>query len=397
MDFEKSCDVLVAGCGVAGVAAAVTAARAGFHTVLVEKTILFGGLATGGIILIYLPLSDSKGRQVTFGLAEELLHRSIQYGPGTIPPDWDNPATGSRFGARFAPAAFALALDEVLLEAGVEIWLDTLICAAVVEEGRLTGAELENKSGRGLLAARCVIDATGDADVAFRAGAPCVEAENWLNIWSLQASLKAARKAVEEDSAAPLLRDNRQGGDDAGRGNPAGMRKFRGTRGRDVSEFALESRRLLRQHYQREQGALGADGRFQLFPIALPNIPGFRTTRRIDAQYTLNTGEMRTHFDDAVGLVADWRGGRDLWEVPYRTLLPRAVKGLLTAGRCIGAADQAWEVMRVIQAAAHTGEIAGQAAALAVDEKTTPDRIDVADLQRLLKQRGFCLDVRAFP
>lgn len=74
------CDVLVAGGGIAGVAAAIAAARQGAKVLLLEKQFMLGGLATAGLITIYLPLCDGRGHQVSFGLAEELLRLSIQYG-----------------------------------------------------------------------------------------------------------------------------------------------------------------------------------------------------------------------------------------------------------------------------------------------------------------------------
>jgi ribulose 1,5-bisphosphate synthetase/thiazole synthase len=391
--YSKYYDVLVAGGGVAGVSAAVASAREGMNTALVEKTIIFGGLATSGLILVYLPLSDSRGNQVTFGLAEELLHASIKYGPGDVPSDWRDPKTGSRYSAWFSPASFALALDEVLLDAGVDLWLDTLICDTVVKGDRVVGIEVENKSGRGFIGAKCVIDATGDADVAYHAGAPCVEQDNWLSVWAMEASLETAGQAVSENSGRKLNSSRRLGASDTGEGAPDRMRKFYGTNGKDVSEFVLEGHKLLREFYKSEQSLRGLSGRNDIFPMVLPSVAQFRTIRRIEGIKTLKTGEFRKHFDDCVGMVADWRGGRDVWEVPYYTLVPQKVKGLLTAGRCISAEGEAWQVMRVIQAAVHTGEIAGLSAALSVRLDTTPDSIDMKALQNQLKQKGFLIDI----
>ena len=87
IDFDKKYDVAVVGGGIAGVAAAVQAARCGKKTVLIEKTVYCGGLATAGLVYVYLPLCDGNGRQVTFGIAEELLHCSIKYGPGEVPAE----------------------------------------------------------------------------------------------------------------------------------------------------------------------------------------------------------------------------------------------------------------------------------------------------------------------
>jgi hypothetical protein len=392
--YSKSYDVLVAGGGIAGVAAAIGAARAGMKTVLVEKTIIFGGLATSGLILVYLPLSDNRGNQVTFGFAEELLHESIKYGPGDVPSDWQNPVTRSRYMAKFSPAAFALALDKVLLDAGVDLWLDTLICEAVIKNGQITGVEVINKSGRGVISAKCIIDATGDADVAYYAGATCAEQDNWMSIWWMESSLEQAKAAVIENSGKKLNLDRRLGGSNTGEGAPKGVRKFSGTYGKDVSQFVLEGRRLMREYYANEQLQIGISGRNDIFPMTLPYMAQFRTTRRIVGIKTLTTGEAFKHFDDCAGMVADWRGGKDIWEVPYYALVPENIKGLLTAGRCISAEGQAWEVMRVIQAAAHTGEIAGVAAALAVKLDTTPDALDILILQRELKQRKFLMDAR---
>jgi len=392
--YSKSYDILVAGGGVAGVAAAIASARAGMKTALIEKTIIFGGLATSGLITPYLPLSDSRGNQVTFGIAEELLHESIRYGPGDVPSDWRNPETRSRYMARFSPAAFALALDKVILDAGADLWLDTLICETVMEGERVTGVEVENKSGRGLISAKCIIDATGDADVAYRAGAPCAEQDNWLTIWAMEASLSRAKEAAAEGSGKKLNVARRLGGSDDGKGAPVKARKFYGTNGRDVSEFAIKGRKLLREFYEREQSRLGSSGCNDIFPMTLPSMAQFRTTRRIVGVKTLGNGEFSKHFDDCVGMAADWRGGKDVWEIPYYTLVPRDVKGLLAAGRCISTEAQAWEVMRVIQAAALTGEVAGVAAVLSVKSDTTPDAIDIAALQKELERRGFLMDVR---
>ena len=79
--------------------------------------------------------------------------------------------------------------------------------------------------------------------------------------------------------------------------------------------------------------------------------------------------------------------------MPYYALVPQKIKGLLTAGRCISSEGEAWEVMRVIQSAVLTGEIAGIASAMSIKLDTTPDMIDVKDLQAILSEKGFLLDI----
>lgn len=391
--FVKSYDVLVAGGGIAGVSAAIASAREGMKTVLIEKTVMFGGLATSGLILVYLPLSDSFGNQVTFGLAEELLHASIKYGPGDIPNDWHDPKTPSRYSVWFSPASFALALDEMLLNAGVNLWLDTLIIDTIVKNNRVVGVEIVNKSGKGIIKAKCVIDATGDADIAYQSGAPCIEQENWLSIWAIEASLKLANEAVLEGSGSKLNFSRRLGANDNGIGAPEGIKKFCGTKGKDVTEFLLEGRKLLREFYRKEQSKYGASGRNDIFPVTLPSMAQFRTTRRIVGIKTLNSDDHDKHFDDCVGIVADWRNGKVLWEIPYYTLVQRDIKGLLSAGRCISADGEAWQATRVIQASALTGEIAGITASIAVKNDTIPDHLDVKLIQSQLKGKSFLIDI----
>jgi hypothetical protein len=414
-NFEKSFDVIIAGAGVAGVAAALETARAGLRTALVEKTTLVGGLATSGLINMYLPLCDGQGHQVIYGIAEELLHLSIKYGPGDIPPTWEK-STGEppddiaesmrrppqpRYRTPFSPASFVLALDEALEQAGVDLWLDTLVCQAiVVPDGtqtpnvrRIVGIEVENKSGRGRLIADCIIDATGDADVAHRAGAPCTETDNWLSVWAIQSSLESARKAAADPAHRSLLDVLHLGASPEGHGMPPGIPKLYGTDGQQVTRYILESHRLLREHYKaRTQSEDAPLDRHTLFPVALPTMAQFRTTRRIIGHATITSGQANAHVPTSVGLAPDWRKAGPVWEIPYGALIPRDVTGLLAAGRCIsseshtGDRDSPWEITRVIPAAALTGQVAGLAARLAIQQDTTPDAIKAQAMQRELSR-----------
>ncbi len=391
--FEKTYDVVVAGAGVAGCAAALAAARMGLRVALIEKTILPGGLATSGVVNIYLPLCDGNGHQVTFGIAEELLRRSIQYGPGDIPAGWraerDAPEA-RRLHARFAPAAFVLALDEVLDEAGVDVWYDTVICQTMVQDGRVTGIVVENKSGRGAVHAACTVDATGDADVAARAGAAYEESDNWLSIWSIIHTETDVRNARRECGAA-CVQMLCCGAGSNGHNHPAGTPKWHGTNGRQVSGFVRATRATLRRALAERQAAAGSNGRTQIFPVALPCMAQFRTTRAVTGRVTLRDGEHTLRREDSIGLAADWRKPGFVWEIPYGALVPQRVRGLLTAGRCIASTGDAWEVTRVIPAAALTGEAAGCAAALAAQSGATPDALPITQLQHALRTRGFLL------
>jgi len=268
---ENAYDVLVCGAGVAGVAAALECGRAGLRVALLEKTILPGGLATSGLVHFYLTLCDGRGTQVQFGLAKKLLQLSIKYGPGAIPA-WEGDSP-SRYGTAFSPAAFALALDEALEQAQVEPWYDTLVCLPLLKDDRVVGVEVETKRGRERLWAACVVDATGDADVAYRAGAPCIAGTNVISLWALQASLAAARQAVGNGEGTPLLSAYIQGGDaDRPPETPAPDRPWTGADGQDVTAFVLEGRRRLRRYYAALHAQGGETARQNLFPLVLPSM-----------------------------------------------------------------------------------------------------------------------------
>lgn len=393
MDFTAAYDIVVAGGGIAGIAAALQAARAGCHTALVEKTVLLGGLATTGLINVYLPLCDGQGHQVTYGLAEELLHLSYRYGPGDVPPYWrgDGDADPSeRLRVRFAPNAFILALDEVLEEAGVDVWFDTLLTDAALAGDRLAGCVVENKSGRGLIQAGCFVDATGDADLAHRAGAPTAEQGNWLSMWAFQASLERAKLVAADPDHHSLLERLTLGSGSWGNGQPEGMPKLFGTDGQQVSQFVRESRRLVREHYQETHRV---HDRHHTFPVTLPAMAQFRTTRRIVGQEALTSGQDGQRQPTSIGLIADWRKPGFVWEIPYGTLLPTGITGLVVAGRCISSRDDAWEVTRVIPPAALTGQVAGLAASLAVQSKTTPDQLGIDAIQAALRHLDIPLHI----
>ena len=356
-NFKKEYDIVVCGAGVAGIAAAVTASREGAKVALIEKTILPGGLATSGLINIFLPLCDGNGNQVIFGITEELLKLSIKYGPGSIPPGWggDGKNKISRYMVNYSPASFVLALDEFLEENNVDVWYDTVVSDAIVDSGKIQSVELFNKSGKGEIQAKSFIDATGDADIANFAGCKLIEGTNNLSIWAIQASLNQAAKAVKFDDPEMLNNFVRLGADDSGKGHLKGEKKWKGIDGRNVSEHCLESRKLLLDHYKKQNDN-------STFPLTLPTMPLFRTTRRIVGRDTIKDSDANIEPPDSIGEVPDWREPGKVWQISEGALRPEKIENLFAAGRIISAESDAWEVFRVIPAAAHTGELAGKLA-----------------------------------
>ncbi len=409
MGDKNTYDVLIIGGGIAGIAAALESARSGLATALVEKTILWGGLATSGLVPVYMPLCDGQGRQVTFGIAEELLEWSIKYGPGHIPAGWLEKnqeeydtryknlyAQGRldiRYATIFSPPAFAWGLDEVLYGSGVDLWLDTLACQPMMVGNRVTGVEVENKSGRIAIGASCVVDASGDADIAYRAGAPCEEQESFPSYLGQYTSLALAREAVADNSAERLVTYHSAGANEFGQGSPEGARKYAATSGKDVTQFIMESRRIARQKMVAQQKAGGDTSRQNLYPATLPTMAQFRMTRRIVGHETVYAKQRNQYCENSVGIIADCRQTDAVWEVPYGSLVPQNVENLLVVGRCTSAEGYAWQVTRLIPAAALSGQIAGIAAGLAIRGNTSPDRLDVQDVQKVAQSKGFVLHI----
>ena len=184
-------EVVVAGGGIAGIAAALAAARNGADVLLIEAEYALGGLATLGLITMYLPLCDGCGHQVSFGIAEELLRLSVKHGhEGVYPAAWleggsDEEKIKTRFRADYNGPLFCIEAERLLLEAGVRILYGTRVCRAVTDGDRITALVVENKSGRYALTVKSVIDATGDADIAESAGAGTVRfgGGNLLAAW----------------------------------------------------------------------------------------------------------------------------------------------------------------------------------------------------------------------
>lgn len=381
-------DVIVIGGGVAGISAALAAKRLGANTLLIEKSVMLGGLATLGHVVIYLPLCDGYGRQVTGGIAEELLHVSIRYGYDNLPGQWktEGPKTeeDGRYQTVFNAPAFAVALDELLEEASVDLLFDTVFSRPVIEDGRCTGVIVENKSGRQLYRGRAFVDASGDADLVHRAGADCADGPNWLSYWAYDTNLAQMERAAERNSIMDAVRLATLGASADGKGEPVNSRRYHGISACDVTEFVMAGRRLLRDKLLQQEN-------HQYSVLALPGMAQFRTTRRIQGRYTLTADDVFAHFPDSIGCVGDWRTRGPVFEIPFRALLPQEIANVIAAGRIISSQGDAWEITRVIPAAALTGQAAGTAAYLAVDTDADLVDTDVSKLQRILERGGVRL------
>lgn len=386
-------EVVVVGGGIAGVAAAVAAARNGASVCLVDKQSALGGLATLGNVILWLPLCDGRGHQVVGGLGEELLKLAVadlgQDRPSAqflgIPPCW-RPAGDPqlrqkvRYRVSFNPSAYLFALEKLVVDAGIALLYDTRFSAIQREEARISHVIFENKGGRFALAAGCVIDATGDADVCFAAG----EATE-----SLDANVPAGWFYVLRAGSLALNFYSEQY-------CPRGMRDglagpfFCGDRGTQVTGQILATRRGIREQLARLR-AQHPEEDLQLFNPA--TIACLRMTRRLVGEFSLDERQVHQWFEDTIGLIGDWRQPGPVYAIPLRSLRAVRTVNLLAAGRCISVAPTAWEVTRALPGCAVTGEAAGTAAALAVRcANGAVHKLSINELQHQLRAQGVLLD-----
>lgn len=385
--ITKSCDVLVCGGGFGGISAALAAARQGKKVLLLERQFMLGGLGTAGLVTIYLPLCDGMGRQVSFGIAEELLRLSISMGAEALyPANWldsDDPAGRTsktpRFEVRYNAQLFAILAEQLLVKAGVQILYGTYAVAAHMEADKIGAVIVENKTGRQAIRAASVVDATGDCDIAHFAGAPTENFRqgNILAAWYYFAGAKGFD--LQGLGASDIPEDQKT---ETNKVELLIPQRFTGLDGDEISRFMQLSHAATLEDIIHKREADPT-----LVPATIATIPQLRMTRRITGEYTLHDTKMHTRFEDSIGMVSDWRKRGPVYEVPFSTLYSSKVKNLITAGRCTSVTDSMWDIMRVIPCCAVTGEAAGTAAALTDDFST----LDVRRLQSILKANGVVL------
>ena len=438
-------DVIVAGAGISGVVAAISARREGTRTLLVERTGFVGGLVTAGRMT--KPTGPVDG-----GVFGEMLERAAAMGGAdtTI-----REAPWGQYSGIFDPEVLQRVMLDTLSGAGVELLLHAQV-TDVTAGDRVRGIEVVVKSGRRLILSKVTVDATGDGDVAALAGAsfwvgrlkdgktqPITTYFRLINV-DMPRLAAYVRERPEDfpDVVFPsnsgrtnedyvfsffttgfhgLVKQAKEAGDwlipknniTIKTGMLPGELNINATR---FQGNALDERTLSEAEVDLRRQAYNAFDFFRKYvpgceDAALLDIApmiGVRETRRIQGDYMLTYDEVKSQarFEDAVGLsrcALDIHepGGEGLvmttvgkgYGIPYRTLLPKGVEGLLVAGRCISVDEIALGSTRNVPACALTGEAAGTAAALAAKGNTTPRQLKVEDVQAALAKRGITLGI----
>jgi len=434
-------DVVVVGGGTTGPIAAIAAARCGRKVVLIER---FGSL--GGILT--LGLNTKPSGALVGGIPLEIWNLARSAGGAGD----DYMATTKTGGVKIAsptdPEIMKMLLTRLCVEAGVQILFETFVSAPHVEDGAVTGVIIESKSGRQFVGAKVLIDCSADADMAAKAKAPFVmgsgEAEAKMQPVSMYFIMKnvdlkrladwartcddVPARAIPADEAGleyglwltgfngMLRRFQQETGVRLQRDNITlktadGQMYVNATRVLGVDVFSPKefTAAILECYRQIEGVARFLKERVPGFEAArlgqVSPILGVRETRHILGEYTLTGRDSRgeTRFEDSIAAdnsaldIHDPKGGdvdfqsMPPYEIPYRCLLPQGVEQLLVAGRCISADHEAHARSRNMPACMATGQAAGVAAAIAVEEGVTVRGVPLAKVQTALLEMGMPL------
>jgi hypothetical protein len=436
-------DVLVVGGGPAGVCAAVGAARAGARTFLVERHGFLGGMWTAGMVLTLAGFNSwlRPYHRCVGGIAGEWIRRAAEQGGC-------QDHTG--FVLNSDPEVMKRVADEMIAEAGVEMLLHCWGADPIVENGTVRGICIENVDGRQAIRAKVTVDGTGDGDVMARAGVEWTKGES-LQPMTLAFRLGNVDIKSNNDIRAPVsppigpepgfLRepilsqyasvrqdvlvdaDHMRAERDAGRLPRYGGPWFGGldedvvwVNSTRVIGDAADAKDLTRAEVQGRQETA------QIADYMIRNLPGFadarllhtgtqigvRETRRLCGVYTLTGDDVvnRTAFADGVALgcwpidvhpTQEKVGHHAMYvplpyRIPYRSMLPKDVDGLLVTGRCFSSDREALGSARVGATCAAMGHAAGVAAALSAKNGVAPRAVAIASIQEELRNQSAILD-----
>ena len=383
-----SYDTVVCGGGIAGISAALASARQGAKTLLIEREYMLGGLATAGLIAIYLPLCDGLGHQVSFGIAEELLRLSIEKGSECrhLPEYWKGEGTveeraKKRYEVQYNPQVFAILAEKLLIKEGVDLLYGTIVCNTVCENGKITHLITENKSGRQAIKTKAVVDATGDADIVHL----CGEKEALFGQGNILAGWYYEFFGGKVNMRMLGACDVPDGDKELKKPKLLTNRRFSGLDGKELTEQVILGHDVSLNNFL-DKGDVSDEHSM----VTLPTIPQVRMTRRIDGVSVMADTDKHKEFDDSVGLFSDWRKRGPVYELRFSALHGEKIKNLICAGRNISTTDAMWDITRVIPVCAVSGEAAGVAAAISDDFTKT----DYNRLSEILRHNGFVLHER---
>ena len=386
LTIKKKYDIIVCGGGVAGVAAAVSAAKNGFSTLILEKSNILGGLGTLGLINLFVPMCNGRGKQIIFGLAEKWLRLSAELGWDTIPEAWregePSEPTNIRYVQRYSPAIFAYQLTEEISKSGADILFDCMAVDPIMEGNICKGVITESKGGTEFYACDMLIDATGDCDVLRRGGIPTVSGQNFFTFLAKMVTLESCQKAVETGDIRHIYTGISGGGINLfGDGQPDDVPRWSGLTSEEVTDYIVRNHLLILERLKQTD-------RKTREVVTTPGMPQFRTTCHIRGDYSLKVSDAYRHFDDSICAINDFEHRDHLFEVPLRCLTRTDYPNIITAGRSADGTGYGWDLLRVIPPAILTGQAAAEAACLAIKTNKAIADVEIKVLQNKLEKEN---------
>lgn len=376
-----SSDVVVVGGGAAGVAAAVCAARGGSSVLLIEKTNFLGGLWTGGLVLPVLA-THGKGKNEPWdkavkGICAEVCNILLDKGWAVNPL---NP--------KVDPEATKYLLDKMIYDAGVRVLYNATAAGVTMSGNRIESVLVDCSTGRLAIKCRMVVDASGDGLVFTWAGDPFEARRYHMTVLGRVGGCPATNESV------PIreMRIDSSGTRDA----KDGLDIFKVSENQQQGRFEL---------WDKVQQMKKKNGYENAYLMEVAPTTGVRVTRVLDSLHnvTLEDSMEWVEYPDVIGMsgVCDpfmykgreiTRQERPVWQIPYRSLVPRQTQNLLVAGRCFGY-DQGitWDA-REISTCMVTGQAAGVAASIAVNSRCAAKDVDISLLQKKLREAGVRLN-----
>ncbi len=432
--IEDGYDVLIAGGGPAGTAAAVCAARLGARVLLAEATGCLGGMGTSGLVNAFDPMADGE-RMLVGGFMRELVETMYERGflaPHVTPDFWQK---RYHCWTPFRCEGLKLVLDEFAKESGVEVCFFTRLIDVDVDTKARTvhGAVLTNIEGYRYIKAKVFIDATGDAVLASLCGVECREAGRDTErimpatLASLHTGIDWGRLGNQHEALAKAINQGHfsqtdkhlpgmsRVGDNVGYLNGGHIFNLDALRCKTLSDGMMLGRKIVQEYVEFYRKYVPGCERIELVTTA--SLMGIRESRRVVGEYELTIDDYlaRRQFPDQIGLfnkfvdihpydtsAEEWErfqrehdnmrlGEGECFGIPYRILVPKGWHNLWVAGRCNSSDVLVHGSIRVMPAAAMMGQAAGTAALQAIETKRPAFAINTEKLVETLRRRGAYL------
>ena len=390
-------DVIVVGGGPAGVSAAVSSARVGAKTALVERYGYLGGQATGGLVILLVGLTDGKERIIK-GFCEETIQALEKL----------NSTQNIGNHVLFDPESMKYIFDGSIRENSITPYYHSFVSDVVRENGKVCGVVLEGKSGKRVLKAKMFVDATGDADLAKFAD---IAFEQRNKTEAMPVTLGFRTGGIDTVKVSGFIRENyavyqdilrylgistKMGGwihtvhKNEAWFNISNIENIDITNPDDLTQAEIIGRKQIQDIIEKFKKEI--PGFEDAYLIDTASQIGVRESRRVKGLYYFTKDDVTGIFSNAVCLAPDYtRSGKGFVQVPFECLITKDSDNIIFGGRCISFDYNLQDMFREIPCCMATGQAAGVSAAVAVKNSCTLHGLNIKDVQQALEQQGVIL------